>query len=155
MVAGAEGADGARGSPHIPARTRAAAARGADARHAELISEAGLEGATVRAIAERAKVTPGLIRHHFHSKEELILAAYDHHMTRMTEASFANAGRTAQSARQRSRLARFVGRLADAAGGRGGGGHALGGFIARLRHDPACGRSTPAPIAISATGWKG
>ncbi|MGL4236170.1 TetR/AcrR family transcriptional regulator [Tabrizicola sp.] len=41
-----------------------------------LVAEGGPEAATVRAIAERAGVTPGLIRHYFHSKDELTRAAY-------------------------------------------------------------------------------
>lgn len=42
----------------------------------ELISEGGPGSATVRAIAERAGVTPGLIRHYFASKEDLTREAY-------------------------------------------------------------------------------
>ena len=42
----------------------------------DLVGEAGPEAATVRAIADRAGVTPGLIRHYFSSKDELIRAAY-------------------------------------------------------------------------------
>jgi TetR/AcrR family transcriptional regulator, transcriptional repressor of bet genes len=42
----------------------------------ELVSEAGPAAATVRAIAERAGVTPGLIRHYFSGKEELTRTAY-------------------------------------------------------------------------------
>lgn len=53
----------------------------------ELVAEGGVAGATVRAIAERAGVTPGLIRHYFDSKEELIRAAYAAVMERMTEES--------------------------------------------------------------------
>lgn len=50
----------------------------------ELVAEGGLQAATVRAIAERAGVTPGLIRHYFSSKEDLTRAAYRHVMERMT-----------------------------------------------------------------------
>lgn len=50
----------------------------------ELVAEGGPEAATVRAIAARAGVTPGLIRHYFHSKEELTHAAYRHVMDAMT-----------------------------------------------------------------------
>ncbi len=50
----------------------------------DLISERGVRGATVRAIAERADVTQGLIRHHFSSKEELVSEAYVFHMSHMT-----------------------------------------------------------------------
>ena len=41
-----------------------------------LVAEGGPEAATVRAIASRAGVTAGLIRHYFQTKEELIRAAY-------------------------------------------------------------------------------
>jgi TetR/AcrR family transcriptional regulator, transcriptional repressor of bet genes len=51
-----------------------------------LIAETGVRSATVRGIAARASVTQGLIRHYFASKEELIVAAYDYHMNRMTDA---------------------------------------------------------------------
>jgi AcrR family transcriptional regulator len=101
----------------------------------DLIRDSGLEAATVRAIAERANVTPGLIRHHFNSKEDLILAAYDHHMTRMTEASFGIAGgdgRVPASAR----LARFVGASLDAPVADAAAVTLWAAFISRLRHDP-------------------
>ena len=49
----------------------------------ELIAEGGPKSATVRAIADRAGVTPGLIRHYFASKEELTRAAYRRLMDRM------------------------------------------------------------------------
>ena len=49
-----------------------------------LVAEGGPQAATVRAIAERAGVTPGLIRHYFASKEELSRAAYRAMMERMT-----------------------------------------------------------------------
>ncbi len=42
----------------------------------ELVAEGGPEAATVRAIAARAGVTAGLIRHYFQSKDELTRAAY-------------------------------------------------------------------------------
>lgn len=50
----------------------------------ELVAEGGPEAATVRAIAERAGVTPGLIRHYFQSKDELNRAAYRTLMDGMT-----------------------------------------------------------------------
>ena len=55
----------------------------------DLIAESGTDGATVRAIAARAGVTQGLIRHYFSSKEDLTRAAYDTLMSKMTEASMA------------------------------------------------------------------
>lgn len=42
----------------------------------DLVAEGGTDAATVRAIAERAGVTPGLIRHHFGDKDALMQAAY-------------------------------------------------------------------------------
>ncbi len=49
-----------------------------------LVSEGGPEAATVRAIAARAGVTAGLIRHYFQSKDELTRAAYLSLMDGMT-----------------------------------------------------------------------
>ncbi len=53
----------------------------------ELVAEGGAKAATVRAIAQRAGVTPGLIRHYFASKDELTRAAYSALMSRMTKKS--------------------------------------------------------------------
>ncbi len=50
----------------------------------DLIAEGGPQHATVRAIAARAGVTPGLIRHYFKTKEELLGAAYATFMAQMT-----------------------------------------------------------------------
>ena len=41
-----------------------------------LVAEGGPRAATVRSIADRAGVTPGLIRHYFRSKDDLTRAAY-------------------------------------------------------------------------------
>ena len=54
-----------------------------------LVAEGGPRSATVRAIAERAGVTAGLIRHYFQSKDALIAIAYRHLMERMTAESAA------------------------------------------------------------------
>lgn len=40
------------------------------------MAEVGLKGATVRKIADRANVTPGLVKHHFGDKEGLLVEAY-------------------------------------------------------------------------------
>ena len=72
----------------------------------ELVAEHGVRGATVRAIAERADVTQGLIRHYFRSKEELITAAYEHHMTHMTDLTEGPASQLRGTARDR--LVAFV-----------------------------------------------
>ena len=71
-----------------------------------LIAEQGVRGATVRAIAERANVTQGLIRHYFSSKEELISAAYVSHMSNMTDLTAAPSASTEVTAKLR--LAAFV-----------------------------------------------
>lgn len=51
----------------------------------DCISEAGLQGATVRRIAIKAGVTAGLIRHYFASKEMILQDAYKVVITRLTE----------------------------------------------------------------------
>jgi TetR/AcrR family transcriptional regulator, transcriptional repressor of bet genes len=50
----------------------------------DLVAEGGPQAATVRAIADRAGVTAGLIRHYFQTKEDLTRAAYRHVMVKMT-----------------------------------------------------------------------
>lgn len=72
----------------------------------ELVAEKGVRGATVRDIAERADVTQGLIRHYFSSKEELMTAAYEHHMVRITDLTSAPLKEI--SADASGRLAAFV-----------------------------------------------
>ncbi len=42
----------------------------------ECIADLGIQGTSVRAVAAKAGVSNGLIRHHFNSKANLILAAY-------------------------------------------------------------------------------
>lgn len=49
----------------------------------DIVAESGPAAATVRAIAERAGVTPGLIRHYFSTKDELSRIAYVAMMARM------------------------------------------------------------------------
>jgi TetR/AcrR family transcriptional regulator, transcriptional repressor of bet genes len=69
-----------------------------------LIAEEGLAAATTRAVAARAGVTPGLIRHYFDSKDALLSAAYQRHMSALTRATCGpHEGRSAAV-----RLARFV-----------------------------------------------
>jgi TetR/AcrR family transcriptional repressor of bet genes len=50
-----------------------------------LVAEGGPQAATVRAIAARAGVTPGLIRHYFGSKDELTRSAYTALVDGMTD----------------------------------------------------------------------
>jgi TetR/AcrR family transcriptional regulator, transcriptional repressor of bet genes len=71
-----------------------------------LIAEQGVQAATVRAIATRAEVTQGMIRHYFSSKEDLITAAYEYHMNRLTNLTSARADAAQGSAR--ARLVAFV-----------------------------------------------
>ena len=58
----------------------------------DCVAERGLAGATVRAIALRAGVTAGLIRHYFPGKEDLLQAAYATIVGRMTEQAKAAPG---------------------------------------------------------------
>lgn len=72
----------------------------------DCVAEQGLKGATVRAIALRAGVTAGLIRHYFPGKEELLQAAYATIMGRMTE--LAKTALATVEHEPRQRLAAFV-----------------------------------------------
>ncbi|MFZ1727011.1 MAG: TetR family transcriptional regulator C-terminal domain-containing protein [Albidovulum sp.] len=71
----------------------------------KLMAETGPTGATVRAIAETAGMSQGMIRHYFSSKEELIVAAYERHMRAMTDATEAQGS---QSGTAKDRLRKFV-----------------------------------------------
>lgn len=53
----------------------------------ECISELGIQATTVRAVAARAGVTNGLIRHHFENKANLIIEAYRRTMELITASS--------------------------------------------------------------------
>lgn len=53
----------------------------------KLIGDGGPQAATVRAIADEAGVTAGLIRHYFNTKEELVRTAYQSLMTRLNSDS--------------------------------------------------------------------
>ena len=66
-----------------------------------LMAKDGPEATTVRAIAEEAEVTQGLIRHYFLSKEELINAAYERHMADLLAMVQTGAPENGSSARQR------------------------------------------------------
>lgn len=73
----------------------------------QLVSEGGAGAATVRAIAERAGVTPGLIRHYFASKDELTQTAYRSVMEGMTQSAVLSLGDAAAND-PCARLAAFV-----------------------------------------------
>lgn len=54
---------------------------------ATIVAESGIAGATVREIALRAGVTPGLIRHYFPGKDDLLRQAYLETMEGLTDAA--------------------------------------------------------------------
>lgn len=56
------------------------------------IAELGLAGATVREVAFRAGVTPGLIRRYFDNKERLVAAAYRSFISDLTASAAAGCG---------------------------------------------------------------
>jgi AcrR family transcriptional regulator len=72
----------------------------------DLVAESGPQAATVRAIADRAGVTPGLIRHYFANKGELARAAFRTLMDRLTTISEAAIGEPGMSPERQ--LATFV-----------------------------------------------
>ncbi len=100
----------------------------------ELVAEGGPEAATVRAIAERAGVTPGLIRHYFTSKDELNRAAYRTLMDGMTaKGSDAIEGVGAQPA---ERLAAFIAASLRAPVLDAGAVVLWAGYMHKVRSDP-------------------
>jgi TetR/AcrR family transcriptional repressor of bet genes len=100
----------------------------------ELVAEGGPEAATVRAIAERAGVTPGLIRHYFQSKDELNRAAYRALMDGMTaKGSDAIEGVGAQPA---ERLAAFIAASLRAPVLDAGAVVLWAGYMHKVRSDP-------------------
>jgi AcrR family transcriptional regulator len=101
----------------------------------DCISELGLQRATVREVAARAGVTPGLIRHYFTSKDQMLQAAYREVMTGMTSKVAAAADKGQANARARLHdfiVANLTPPVAD--------GRALSlwaAFISHVRVDPA------------------
>ncbi|MFD1808503.1 TetR/AcrR family transcriptional regulator [Gemmobacter lanyuensis] len=118
----------------------------------ELIAEGGPAAATVRAIAERAGVTPGLIRHYFQSKDDLTRAAYRALMQRMNTDNAAvlesapGSGVAACGLRRGSIAPPVVdpGRMGLWAG-----------FMHQVRKTPKWPRFTPKPIWATATCSRG
>jgi AcrR family transcriptional regulator len=53
---------------------------------AQCLAEFGYAGTSVRAVAARANVSPGLVAHHFKGIDDLIVATYDHVGTQVAEA---------------------------------------------------------------------
>ena len=99
----------------------------------ELMAEGGESAATTRAIAERAGVTPGLIRHYFATKEDLTRAAFAELMARMTAEN-----RTVLAAAPQdpvARLAAFVGAALSVPVVDAGRFGLWATFIAQVAHD--------------------
>lgn len=70
----------------------------------DCIAEVGIQGATVRQIAERAGVTGGLIRHYFTTKDQMLQAAYRQLMSGITQTTKA----AAEGVDARARLRHFI-----------------------------------------------
>lgn len=104
----------------------------------ELIGERGPESATVRAIAERAGVTQGLIRHYFQTKEDLTRAAYDAHMGQVNKAAFAAMAR--RDIPPVERLALFVAVILTPPDLDPTSFGIWAGFLQMVRRDPAMAR---------------
>lgn len=101
----------------------------------DCIAEGGPQAATVRAIAARAGVTQGLIRHYFRTKEELVGAAFEALMTRMTDQS---AERAADASEEPvARLAAFVTGALSPPVVHGRDMALWASFMQMTRHDPA------------------
>lgn len=99
----------------------------------DILAQQGAGAATVRAIAERAGVTGGLIRHYFSTKDELTHAAYRRLMQRMTDESSAVVARAPPD--PVARLAAFVRASLSAPVVDGGRFSLWAGFIAQVSRD--------------------
>jgi TetR/AcrR family transcriptional regulator, transcriptional repressor of bet genes len=97
-----------------------------------LVAEGGPEAATVRAIAGRAGVTAGLIRHYFRTKEDLIGAAFRSLMDGMIEVG-ADATRV-EGAGPEELLAAFVAATLRAPVMEAGSVVLWAGYMHKLRH---------------------
>ncbi|MEZ5796136.1 MAG: TetR family transcriptional regulator C-terminal domain-containing protein [Paracoccaceae bacterium] len=101
----------------------------------ELVAAGGPAAATVRAIAERAGVTPGLIRHYFGSKDELNRAAYRTLMDGMTDVGMDAVAGVGASAEER--LAAFVASSLRPPVVDAGAVGLWAGYLHTVRSDPA------------------
>ena len=70
------------------------------------VAQHGLAGASVRRVAEAAGVSPGLIRHHFGTKDDMVRAAYAYMMGQLTS-DIADASPVSDES-SACRLARFI-----------------------------------------------
>lgn len=101
----------------------------------DCIADTGIEATTVRAVADRAGVSNGLIRHHFASKDNLILSAYRHLVGIMTSPALEVL--TMTDLPPALRMARFI---AASLGGPAADPRVLSvwaTFISRVPFDPA------------------
>ncbi|MDO9640246.1 MAG: TetR family transcriptional regulator C-terminal domain-containing protein [Pseudotabrizicola sp.] len=101
----------------------------------ELMAEGGPQAATVRAIAARAGITAGLIRHYFQSKDDLTRAAYATLMERMTAESLAATDNASDD--PAARLAAFVAASLRPPVMDGERVRLWAGFLHHVRRDPA------------------
>lgn len=72
----------------------------------DCIADLGIQSTTVRAVAAHAGISNGLIRHHFTSKDNLILAAYRRTIEMMTAPALAVL--TSDEGTPHERLGRFI-----------------------------------------------
>lgn len=100
----------------------------------DLMAEGGPQAATVRAIARRAGMTPGLIGHYFATKDDLTRAAYAYVMDRMTQRS--SDALTAVPQDPAMRLAAFVGASLRPPVMDGERVRLWAGFLHHVRRDP-------------------
>lgn len=100
----------------------------------EVLAEGGPQAATVRAIADRAGITAGLIRHYFPSKDDLTRAAYAALMDRMTAESLAASEIASDDPAQR--LAAFIAASLRAPVLDGERVRLWAGFLHHVRRDP-------------------
>lgn len=101
----------------------------------DLVAEGGVEAATLRAVAARAGVTPGLIRHYFGDKDGLMRAAYGQMMQGMVDPCLLAAD--AVGSDPVARLAAFLAAALDPAALDGRTVALWAAYIHRTRQDAA------------------
>lgn len=101
----------------------------------DLVADGGTEAATLRAVAARAGVTPGLVRHYFGDKDGLMRAAYARMMAGMVAPCLAAA--EASGPGPVARLAAFLAAAVEPAALDGRTVTLWAAYIHRTRHDPA------------------
>ena len=101
----------------------------------DLVADGGTEAATLRAVAARAGVTPGLVRHYFGDKDGLMRAAYGRMMAGMVAPCLAAAEAAGTDAV--ARLRAFLAAAVEPAALDGRVVALWAAYIHRTRHDPA------------------